>query len=204
MNPDSLANYKLKVYNPGSPNPCPQTETFKSFPSVSTNPENPLKLTFSNRKRSRNTDIENSEDSQSPKKQKMMKEGAVKALFEEIKADNERHMKSLKDNLAKDFAKEQAKVNAQTTTHLTTIQIQLTSITETLKQSENTTTSNKAEADARMKALEDRFDSFEKARNDEKNSDIDDAAIESAVKNYVGNVSDPTWKANLTIDQGSF
>ena len=133
-----------------------------------------------------------------------MKEGAVKALFEEIKADNERHMKSLKDNLAKDFAEEQAKVNAQTTTHLTTIQIQLTSITETLKQSENTTTSNKAEADARLKALEDRFDSFEKARNDEKNSDIDDAAIESAVKNYVGNVSDPTWKANLTIDQGSF
>ena len=95
MNPDSLANYKLKVYNPGSPNPCPQTETFKSFPSVSTNPENPLKLTFSNRKRGRNSGTETSEDSTSPKKLKMMKEDDVKTLFEEIKADNEVHMKSL-------------------------------------------------------------------------------------------------------------
>ena len=32
MNPDSLANYKLKVYNPGSPYPSPRTESFKSFP----------------------------------------------------------------------------------------------------------------------------------------------------------------------------
>ena len=197
MNPDSLANYKLKVYNPGSPNPCPQTETFKSFPSVSTNPENPLKLTFSNRKRSRNTDIENSENSTSPKKLKMMKEVDVKALFEEIKADNEKHMESLKDNYAKAFAEEQAKTNSQTTSQLATIQTQLATIIDTQKTSENKAVSDKAETDARFKALEDRFEILEKAKNDERNPDVNDLAIENVVKNYVGNVSDPTWKANL-------
>ena len=111
MNPDSLANYKLQVYNPGSPYPSPEADSFKAFPTVTANPENPLKLTFSNRKRSRNFSSDDSEDSESPKT-KIMKKEEVRELVKELKSDNEAHFKELKsDNEAamktfrEDFAK---------------------------------------------------------------------------------------------------
>ena len=110
MNPDSLANYKLQVYNPGSPYPSPKADSFKAFPTVSiANPENPLKLTFSNRKRSRNSDLEDSEVSEdSPKKKlKMMKEEDVKALFRELRDETKNDMETFKKDFAKTFAEEQ-------------------------------------------------------------------------------------------------
>ena len=118
MNPESLANYKLQVYNPGSPYPSPKADSFKAFPTVSiANPENPLKLTFSNRKRCRNVDpddLESTEDSS--KKLKMMKEEEVKALFKELRDETKNDMESFKKDFAKTFAEEQTKANAQTNT----------------------------------------------------------------------------------------
>ena len=197
MNPESLENYKLKVYNPGSPYPSPQTDSFKTFPTVSTNPDNPLKLTFSNRKRSRNVESEDSEDAMSPKK-KMMKEDDVKELFNELRAENEKNMESFKNDFAKTFAEEQAKANNQTNLHFTSIQAQLTTITEAFTQSEKNTRDNKAETDARLKALEDKFENFEKSKNEAGASALAETNIEDVVKNYVDNISDPAWKANLT------
>ena len=54
MHPESLANYKLQVYNPGSPSPTPKSDPLKSFPKItSLDPDNPLKITITkNRKRS--------------------------------------------------------------------------------------------------------------------------------------------------------
>ena len=194
MSPESLANYKLQVYNPGSPFPSPQADSFKAFPTVSTNPENPLKLTFSNRKRSRNASSDDSEDSMSPKKRtKMMKKEAVKELVRELKdelrSDNEASMKTVKEDFAKFFAEERVKANVEMKTQFTTIQTQLATISQSLKQTEE----NKAETDARLKSLEERFDRFENAKNEGGN----DINIEDTVKNVVGNLSDSTWKANL-------
>ena len=48
MHPESLANYKLQVYNPGSPSPTPKSDPLKSFPKITTHdPDNPLKITIS-------------------------------------------------------------------------------------------------------------------------------------------------------------
>ena len=70
MNPESLARYRLQVYNPGSPYPSPQAEPFKTFPAtVETDPENPLKVVIRKRRRS-----SESESGASPnKKNKMMR-----------------------------------------------------------------------------------------------------------------------------------
>ena len=63
MNQNSLNSYKSQVYNPGSPHPSPQIDPFKTFPknfdfsSATVNPQNPLKITFSaKRKRASNKD----------------------------------------------------------------------------------------------------------------------------------------------------
>ena len=192
MNPDSLANYKLQVYNPGSPYPSPKADSFKAFPTVSiANPENPLKLTFSNRKRSRNSDLEDSEASEvSPKKKlKMMKEEDVKALFRELRDETKNDMETFKKDFAKTFAEEQIKANAQTNSQFTLIQTQLSSITQTLEISDKKAVENKAEADARMKALEDRMDQIEKA-----------GAAHEVVNNCHDTSSDSAWKASLTKD----
>ena len=60
MNPEPLASYKSKTYNPGSPAPNPLKDQFGNFPMTidrslatstefisSPDPKNPLKLTFS-------------------------------------------------------------------------------------------------------------------------------------------------------------
>ena len=193
MNPESLEKYKLQVYNPGSPYPSPQTKSFKAFPTVSANPNN----TFSNRKQSRNVGSEVSDDAMSPKK-KIMKEDDVKALFNELRTENEESMKSFKNDFAKTFAEEQAKANNQTNLHFTSIQSQLASISQAFIQSEKTAIENKTETDARLKALEDKFESLELAKNETESSTLTETTIEDVVKNYVDNLTDPAWKANLT------
>ena len=106
-------------------------------------------------------------------------------------------MESFKNDFAKTFAEEQAKANNQSNLHFTSIQAQLTTITEAFTQSEKNTRDNKAETDARLKALEDKFENFEKSKNETGASALAETNIEDVVKNYVDNVSDPAWKANL-------
>ena len=74
MNQNSFHNYKAQVYNPGSPHPSPRTEPFKKFPknsdfsSAIPDPVNPLKITFS-AKRKRPSEM----DTESPPKQSLKK-----------------------------------------------------------------------------------------------------------------------------------
>ena len=134
MHPESLANYKLQVYNPGSPFPSPQSEHLRTFPTTAfSNPDNPLKITFSTRKRgrSRDFDAEDSEDSTSPrKKPKMMKQADVKALFRDLRNETKNDMEEFKEGFAKTFSEEQAMVNAQTNIQFSSIQNQLTAIVQ--------------------------------------------------------------------------
>ena len=191
MNPESLESYKLQVYNPGSPYPSPKADSFKAFPTVSiANPENPLKLTFSSRKRCRNVDPDDLESTKdSSKKLKMMKEEEVKALFKELRDETKNDMESFKKDFAKTFAEEQTKANAQTNNQFSLIQTHLSSITQALAISDKKAAENKAENDARMKALEDRIDLIEKEKVEADND---------VVKNCIDTSSDSAWKASLT------
>ena len=45
MHPESLANYKLQVYNPGSPDPHPKSDLLRNFSrEINSDPGNPLIL----------------------------------------------------------------------------------------------------------------------------------------------------------------
>ena len=87
MYQDSLDSYKKQVYNPGSPHPTPKAEPFKTFPkeldfsSAEANPSNPLKITFSaKRKRPIEEEfifVEETSTTTSSKKVKMMKKEEV-------------------------------------------------------------------------------------------------------------------------------
>ena len=83
MHPESLARYKLQVYNPGSPIVSPKTDPLKSFPKSSPNPEDPLILTISSSRKRRSDsvpDLEGFDFFETPsKKTKMMTEEAVKS-----------------------------------------------------------------------------------------------------------------------------
>ena len=117
MNPESLARYRLQVYNPGSPHPSPQAEPFKSFPAtVETDPDNPLKITVRKRRRSSESKV-----GASPKKKnKMMKKEEVKEFFDGLRKENKEDLEEMK--------KENAKVFSEFRDSLTTINTQFNSI----------------------------------------------------------------------------
>ena len=95
MNPEPLSSYKEKAYNPGSPAPDPIREQFGSFPlqkqinstptfnSSFSNPKNPLKLTFSCKRK-----IDQVSDSDSEEeitlKQPKMDENFMKEVLEAL------------------------------------------------------------------------------------------------------------------------
>ena len=108
MHPESLASYKLQVYNPGSPYPSPKSDPLKSFPKTLVDPENPLKLTiYTKRKRENESDTEESEEVPSPsKKAKIMDADEMRKLFKEQKDD----LNSLRSDFTKQLADQQAKI----------------------------------------------------------------------------------------------
>jgi hypothetical protein len=86
MNPDPLSSYKEQTYNPGSPCPSPLRDPFSNFPLTkssrptnkpnkfsksSADPSNPLKLTFSAKRKLAEDDLISEEDQSPPKKAKM-------------------------------------------------------------------------------------------------------------------------------------
>ena len=88
MNQGSFISYKNQVYNPGSPNPNPRTSPLRALPKdpkspspyLSTpNPDNPLRITFS-AKRKREKELKSPE---SPKKKQKM---ATKEEIENVTA----------------------------------------------------------------------------------------------------------------------
>ena len=90
MNQGSFLAYKNQVYNPGSPNPNPKTSPLKILPkehkspspySSTPDPDNPLKLTFSSKRKraqeAKSPEIQN-------KKQKMATKEEIKEMNEDL------------------------------------------------------------------------------------------------------------------------
>ena len=140
MHPESLAKYKLQVYNPGSPFPSPTVGPLQSFVK---NPDNPLKITFSSK---RKCDFDSPPKSPS-KKSRMLTKEDIRAMLKESreetilelknenKVDIEDMKKQAKDDLvtlqnhfAKTLAEEQAKANAEMNKKFGVVQTQLESI----------------------------------------------------------------------------
>jgi hypothetical protein len=106
-------------------------------------------------------------------------------------------MEEFKEGFAKTFSEEQAKVNAQTNTQFSSIQNQLTAIVQAQSQSAQTALENKTESDTRLKALEDRFDSFQSSRTEAVGNAVNVNLLQAAVQNPS---DDPSWKASLGKD----
>ena len=186
MNQNSLNSYKSQVYNPGSPHPSPQIDPFKTFPknfdfsSATVNPQNPLKITFSaKRKRASNKDssLEESPTKSPAKKLKMISTEQANEFFE---------------NLTKKFEERQDKVNAGMREDMGDIKKELAHMRTT---QEKASEEDKKEKDAfkeQFKNIESRLDKLETSRV--VNSDNPPSP------SFINTSSDTAWKASLAKD----
>ena len=201
MHPESLANYKLQVYNPGSPSPTPKSDPLKAFPKVTTlDPDNPLKITIKkNRKRS--VTVRELDPLESPvKKVKMMSADDIKALHKELREESKKDMNEFKDDFNNKLALELAKVNTQINAQFSTVQKQLGNIAQSQDETSKSLVEHKKETADKFKALEERFEILEQQKKEPASNSIDENAIQDVVKQLVGNSptsSDSSWKANL-------
>ena len=98
MHPESLANYKLQVYNPGSLTVAPKSDPLKTLPRASLDPENPLKLTIFSKvnvnDRKRPSSIPEFKDLlESPKKKpSMMSPEELKSLHKKLREESKKDM----------------------------------------------------------------------------------------------------------------
>ena len=187
MNQDSLNRYKSQVYNPGSPHPSPVTEPFKVFPkdhsfsSATPDPVNPLKITFS-AKRKRHFNDEPSSPTDSPdkspaKKLKMLSKEDAEAFF---------------NKLNKQFEETQEKVNAGIRDDMKEIRGELTTIrTDQVKFMEDDR-KEKDDLKEQFKTLESRLEKLE-------SSNVT-AASNPPSPNFFDPTSESAWKANLAKD----
>ena len=210
MHPESLANYKLQVYNPGSPNPSPRSDPLKNFSKVNTDNDQETSLILTT-KRKRKTVQNLVEIPVTPsKKKKMMSPEDVKNLYEElrkahkedlkeIQKENKDDIKDLKEYIARMRSEDETRVNTQLNTRFNNMEKQLTTISEAQAKESKATIENKADTDARIKALEEKFDELQK-QNMASSQMVNQNDIEDAVKRCVdsaGSIPDATWKANL-------
>ena len=201
MNPESLENYKLQVYNPGSPSPTPKSDPLKAFPKVKTlDPENPLKITIT-KQRKRSVVARELELPESPsKKIKMMTAEDIKALHRELREESKKDMNEFKDDFNNKLALELAKVNTQINTQFSNVQKQLGTIAQTQDGTSKALADYKKESDDKIKALEEKFETLEQKTKEGSSNQLDENAIQDVVKQFVENSSstpDSSWKANL-------
>ena len=186
MYQESLSNYKQQVYNPGSPHPCPTTVPFQIFPKKPTfcettiDPINPLKLTFSNKKRKRNSTCDSDLISKSPKKKpKMMSKEETNVFFES-------------------FFEKQEQLNAGMRDDMGAIKHELVGMRQSQDRAALAALEEKEATKARFEALESRLDNLETKPAE----NVNPATIKDAVRQYADKhadkSSDSAWKANLT------
>ena len=197
MHQESLVEYRNQVYNPGSPFPNPTSSPLKvlrskcNSPYLSTpNPENPLRVKFSY-KRPRSLEFEESLSPTSPiKKVKMtMKKEDVDAsmaamgesLLKQFIAAQETFGKDLKEDIKQDIG---------------AIKGTIDDLAEKQEKTAQESKKDKEDTDARIKALEDKFDVF-LYQPTPKATEMDDDTIQTAVRNIVDSSSENSWKAGL-------
>ena len=187
MNQDSLNHYKSQVYNPGSPHPSPVLEPFKTFPKdqsfslTKKDPQNPLKITFS-AKRKRDSSSEIMASNESPTKSPAKK---LKMLSTE---DTERFF----DNLTKKFEERQDKVNAAMIDDMGAIKSELASLRTAQEKSNEDSKKEKDNLAEHFKTIESRLDQLESSKTS--------SSPTPPSPNFFNTTSDNAWKANLAKD----
>ena len=183
MNQDSLNSYKSQVYNPGSPHPSPTIEPFRAFPkdlnfsSSKVNPENPLKITFS-AKRKRDSNEDKSPESMSPsKKSKMLSTEQANEFFQ---------------NLTKQFQETQKEVNSGMRDDMTVIKNELANMRSSQEKASEDDRKEKEAFKEQFKIIESRLESLETSKNTQ--------ADNPPSPSFMNNSSETAWKASLAKD----
>jgi len=195
MNPESFANYQLKVYNPGSPYPDPEIKPLDQLPRfTSIDPDNPLKLTITS-KRKHSTDCsspsgevnEDIESESATKKPRGMNKDEMKLMFQEFREEYKKEMtehRSQSQNDLKEFQKmftqtmvsEQAKFQADVNSKVESMQTQLSQVVKEQNSSSY-----------RLQILEERFADMTNSTS----------VRQLPSTSSLSHASDYTWKSNL-------
>ena len=193
MNQGSFQAYKNQVYNPGSPNPNPRTSPLRSLPKeqnspyLSTpDPENPLKITFSCK---RKRPVESPSPGSPKKKPKM-------ATKEEMEEMNEKLLQRFLDAQATSSRSLCQELKQELRGEIGGIKDKLDSLHEKHETLASEAKKDKENSDSRIKALEEKM---EELQNQNKGHNIEEEgnSIQAAVQNYVDNASESSWKAHL-------
>ena len=201
MEPANLSAYKSQVYNPGSANPNPEILPFKSFPKspqfdlASVDPNNPLKIVLST-KRKRKSVAEVDSSPVCSKKIKMMSTEQCETFFEGLS----KRFTDAQDSANLRFNNAQEKVNNKMTDELSNIHNQLTKINDSQIKAAKDTLEFKETTDDRIKSLEDNLVHLKTSLSKSGQANVHPEALENAVKHYVDNSSVASWKANLAKD----
>ena len=195
MNQGSFLAYKNQVYNPGSPNPNPKTSPLKILPKEhkspspyqsTPDPDNPLKLTFSSKRKraqeAKSPEIQN-------KKQKM-------ATKEEIKEMNEDLIKRFLDAQAVSSKALCEEIKNEIKADIGSIKVKIDSMSDKQEAFAEEVKKDKEKAESRFEELEKKMEELQNQKN-VSNRVTDEDSIQTAVQNYVETASDSSWKANL-------
>ena len=205
MNQGSLLNYKQQVYNPCSPNPNPSLSPLKCLPrtdphfqynSVTINPDNPLKLTIgsaSKRKLSGDLDSSQETDTSPSKRMKMMSPEEVEKMNQSLMQKFQESQNAANQSLLLQITSKLDKHTEENSSIKTEIG-QIADKLDTLTQSQ---IQEKKTIDDRFKALENKYEELNN-RLLQSTASTDNVTIEEAVRNYVDNSNEGTWKANLS------
>ena len=192
MNQGSFLAYKDQVYNPGSPNPNPKSSPLRSLPKepnspfISTpDPENPLKLTLSCKRKRPEPNL-----SESPSKKLKM------ATKEEIKEMNEDLLKRFLDAQTESTKAICEDIKQEIKADIKGIKEKLDSLDDKQETLAVEAKKDKEENETRFKALEEKMEELQSQKKVHYSEDNENS-IQIAVQKYVDNGSDNSWKANL-------
>ena len=213
MNQGSLSNYKQQVYNPGSPNPNPTLSPLKCLPRtpldnsqyniVTLDPENPLKLVIGSatkRKLSSDSDSSSNTETSPSKKLRMMTPEDVEKMNETLmnrfKQSQDEANKTLLSQITAKFDGYSAE-NKSLKTEMNTIATKLDVLTKKQDKAASEAIADKLAIDERFRNLEAKYESLSGMFQQTLSGNISNDSIQAAVKTYVDNSTESTWKANL-------
>ena len=152
MNQESFKDYKKKVYNPGSPHPNPVNTQYST---ATPNPVNPLKVVFSSKRKTGESDTVGSESE--PKRAKMMGPEELKqftdSIIQQFKVSQDASNEALKKDLIQKMDTQASLMGAITS--------KIESISKNQEEAAVQAKADKEANDARFKSLEDRLSALE-------------------------------------------
>ena len=201
MEQESLFSYIKQVYNPGSPNPNPCSDPLKSFSTESSpynaivNSENPLKITLSaiKRKRASESDLFFSPPSSPPiKRVRKMNKEEIDTMTESLL----QRFISAQDKSSQEIKDSQDNLKHVLQEEMVTVRGKIDTLAKQQEVAADVAKKDKEETDTRLNTMEKQITTLMNQQPSQ-NAQVDQGSLESAVKNYVDNSSDSSWKANL-------